>query len=128
MALLLTRLLVACTERESGSHHVREACFRNEEFALLARKLVPQAAPWLCGWELYLALHDLPVPWSTAVHPAPRSPSSNNSMQVIATVVLPNRTADIDAGGSGHRSLVQLVWGLARNVVLQRDRDEPASK
>ena len=39
--LLLTRWLVACTDRGSGSHHVLEGCSPNEDYvATLLRKLV----------------------------------------------------------------------------------------
>ena len=44
VALLLTRRLVVslvCTDREPGSHHVREGCSQNDEYvAFLARKVV----------------------------------------------------------------------------------------
>ena len=53
-----------------------------------------------CAWGLYLAPDDLPVPRNAAVHLAHRH-SCNNYMREIATVVLPNRPADIDAGCPG---------------------------
>ena len=41
MALLLSFRLVACTDRESKSHHALEGCSPNEEYvAFLVRKLV----------------------------------------------------------------------------------------
>ena len=42
-------------------------------------------------------------------------------MRGIATVVLPNRPDDINTGALVH--LMSLVYRLARNVALHRDRD-----
>ena len=47
-----------------------------------------------------MALYDLPVPQSAAVDWA-SSHSCHNNQQGLATVVLPNKPADIEAGGLG---------------------------
>ena len=75
-------------------------------------------APWLCTWEFYLALHDLPVPSSAAVHPA--SIPAKISMRGIATAVHPNRPAHIDAGGSG-------AAGVSEDVLFCRQQNEDRS-
>lgn len=58
---------------------------------------------------------------SAAVHLA-RSPACNQSQRGIATVVLPNRPTDIDAGGSGAAG----VWS-GRPQVGARRRARPSS-
>ena len=80
---------------------------------------------WLCAWFLYLALHDLrlPVPLSAAVHLA-RSHSCKNSIREIATVVLPNRPAYIDTGGS----CADGVWAGPPRGAAARPRPSCAGK